>query len=123
MNSIVAWFKSKNITSHTIVAFLIAGATLITSDEQVRSLLVSAFVHHPKIIANVILIAGIIMKYSRDSSSQGAAKNILSDASAGPASVLVKSPLPNESEATAVATTLSRTTVILPPPAVKEPTE
>ena len=72
MSKILAWLKSKNITSHAIAAFLIAAAGLITEDQQVRSFLVSIFSAHPKLAAEIIAVASIILKYSSSSSPAGA---------------------------------------------------
>ena len=84
MNKIIQavseFLRSKNITSHTVVVLIIGAAGLISSDEQVRSFLVGALASHPKIASGIIGLAGIILKYSRDSSTRGAALNILSDA-------------------------------------------
>ena len=80
LSAIAEWFHSKNITSHTIVALLISAATLIVTDDQVRNLLIQATIAHPKIATEIIGLAGIIFKYSRDSSTRGAALNILADA-------------------------------------------
>lgn len=102
MSQLAEWLKSKNITSHTIVAVLVAGATLITTDEQVRSLLVGMFINHPKVVTDLTIIAGIVLKYSRDSSTRGAALNILSDANqAQPAPVIVTPPATVTKETTA----------------------
>lgn len=79
MNALMAWFKSKNITSHTIALAAISAAGLITSDEQVRSFLVGAFAHHPKIATEIIAVAGIILKYTRASSPVGAEKEVVAD--------------------------------------------
>jgi hypothetical protein len=64
MNTILAWLKSRNITSHTITAFLVAAAGLIVGDQQVRSFLMSTFSAHPKIAAEIVAAAGIILGYS-----------------------------------------------------------
>ena len=93
VRSFAEWFRSKNITSHTVVALLIGAATLITTDEQVRDLLIQATIAHPKIASTAITVAGIILKYSRDSSTRGAAQNILADANvAAPTPVMVTPP-------------------------------
>jgi hypothetical protein len=71
MNSLWAWLKSKNLTSHSIAAAAIALATLITTDQQVRDFLISTFQQHPKIGTSIVTIAGIILKYSHSSSPAG----------------------------------------------------
>ena len=79
MNAIKAWFLSKNITAHTVAAVLVSAAILISSDQQVQQFLVDLLKAHPALAADVLLLAGIIAKYSRSSSAAGAmatARNI-----------------------------------------------
>lgn len=71
MNILLAWLKSKNVTSHTIAAAAIALATLITSDEQARDFMLKLFVAHPSVVPDIMLIAGVILKYSHSSSPAG----------------------------------------------------
>ena len=80
MNALLAWLRSKNITSHTIAAALAVIAGLIVKDEQVRDFLISSLVAHPKIAAGIVSAAGIWFKYSHSSSPAGAvaqAKQVL----------------------------------------------
>jgi hypothetical protein len=79
MNTVIAWFRSKNITSHTIAALAIAAAGLITTDQQVRDFIIQSLQAHPKIAADIVLAASIILKYSRNSSPTGAATNVAVD--------------------------------------------
>jgi hypothetical protein len=72
VNRIIAWFRSKNITAHTIAALLVSAATAVATDEQVRSFLVGAFQAHPKVASTIIALAGITLKYSHSSSAAGA---------------------------------------------------
>src|ERR1700677_596826 len=86
-----ACFKSHTITSHTIAFAAITLAGLITTDEQVRDFLLSTLKAHPKLASDIVLLAGIILKYSRSTSVQGAAQNVVADAGVPPpASVTVK---------------------------------
>jgi hypothetical protein len=75
MNALIAqfvsWVKSKNITAHSVAVAAIAFATLYTSDEQFRDLVLSLVGAHPKIIADIGLAVGIILKYTRSSSAAG----------------------------------------------------
>lgn len=71
MNALLAWLKSKNITSHSVAVAVASAAALIMSDEQVRSWITGAFVDHPKIATGIISAAGIILKYSHSSSPAG----------------------------------------------------
>ncbi len=64
MNSIIAWFKSKSISSHTVMVVLLALAGLVTTDAQVQELLKQLLAAHPAIMADITLVAGIILKYS-----------------------------------------------------------
>jgi heme A synthase len=71
MNSLTAWFKSKNITAHTIAAVAILAATTITTDQQVRDFVIGLFQAHPKIGTSILTVAGIILKYSHSTSAAG----------------------------------------------------
>lgn len=71
MNAIIAWFKSKNITAHTVAAAAVAFATLYSTDEQVRDFILTLVKGHPKIIADLGLAVGIILKYTRSSTPAG----------------------------------------------------
>ena len=71
MNTIIAWFKSKNITAHTVAAFLLAAAGLIASDQQVQDFIVAMFKAHPALGSEIVAGALIIAKYSRSSSAAG----------------------------------------------------
>ena len=75
MEGLSAWFRSKNITAHTVAVAAIAAATAITTDEQVRSFLVGVFQQHPKIASAIIGAAVIILKYSHSSSPAGTVAN------------------------------------------------
>ena len=71
MNTFIAWFKSKNITAHTIAAILVVVAGAITGDQQVRDFLITLFQKHPAVFADLSAIAGIYLKYSHSSSAAG----------------------------------------------------
>ena len=72
---LIAWFKSKNITAHSIAVIAIAAATAITTDEQVRSFVTGMFQNHPKIFTGIMSAAAIILKYSHSSSAAGTVAN------------------------------------------------
>lgn len=85
LNTIAAWFKSKNLTAHTICAFLIAAAGIIASDQQVQDFVVALFKAHPALGSEIVAVALIIAKYSHSSSPAGTvanARNILANGSA-----------------------------------------
>lgn len=71
MNTIIAWFHSKSITSHSIAAGAIVLAGLITVDPQVRDFVTSLFQAHPTLGADIVLLAGLIAKYTHSSSPAG----------------------------------------------------
>ena len=69
--TIEAWAKSRNITSHAIAAVIISAAALYTGDQQVRDFTIQLFHNHPTIPADLLALAGIIMKYSSAHSPAG----------------------------------------------------
>jgi len=91
IQSISEFFRSKNITSHTVVVLIVAAATAVSTDQQVRDWLIKSLQAHPVLLSDILGLAGIILKYSRDSSTRGAALNILSDAQQ-PTAVIVTPP-------------------------------
>jgi hypothetical protein len=68
---IAAWFRSKNVTSHSIAVAAVAFATLYTTDDQFRNFVIALFQNHPKILADISLAAGVILKYMHSSSPAG----------------------------------------------------
>ena len=70
--NLAAWFRSKNISSHTIAVAAVTLAGLITTDQQVRDFILSQFKAHPAIGSDIVLLAGVILKYARSSSDAGA---------------------------------------------------
>lgn len=74
---LVAWFRSKNITAHSVAVLAIGAATLYTTDEQFRDFVISAFQNHPKILADITFAVGIILKYSHSSSNAGTVANAI----------------------------------------------
>ena len=75
MNWLIAWFKSKNITTHAIAAFCISAAVFITSDPQAQQYLLELLKAHPALATDIVLMAGLIAKYSHSSSSAGTVAN------------------------------------------------
>jgi len=71
MDKLISWFRSKNITAHSIAVAAVALATLYTTDEQFRDFVISSFQNHPKILADLTFAVGIILKYSHSSSDAG----------------------------------------------------
>ena len=71
MKALLAWLRSKNITSHTVAVAAITLAGLITKDEQFRDFVLSLLKAHPSLGPDVVLLAGVILKYSHSSSPAG----------------------------------------------------
>lgn len=71
METIRAWLYSRNITSHTIAIVIVSAATLYTTDQQVRDFTIQLFHNHPTIPADLLALAGIVMKYSSAHSPAG----------------------------------------------------
>jgi hypothetical protein len=64
MKDLVAWLKSRNISSHSIAVGAVALCSLIMTDETIRNFVLNLFAEHPKIGTAIVTIAGIILKYS-----------------------------------------------------------
>lgn len=71
MNKIKAWLKSKNVTSHTIAVLALGAAGAVAKDQQVRDLLIKLFIHHPALVPDLVLLAGVVLRYSHSSSDAG----------------------------------------------------
>lgn len=71
MAALIAWLKSKSVTSHSVAAGAVFIAGLISTDAQVRNIVLSFFEKHPAIGTDIVAIAGIILKYSHSSSPAG----------------------------------------------------
>lgn len=72
MNNIIDWFKSKNISSHTMLLAATGLATLITTDSQVSNFIVTLFQAHPAVGSDIILLAAVIAKYSHSTKQTAA---------------------------------------------------
>ena len=120
-DSLLAWFKSKNITTHSIAAAAIFFATLYTSDQQFRDFVLSLVKTHPKIAADIGIAVGIILKYSRSTSAAGtvaAAEKVLSSNNP-PSAAAVAAVLPKGSQ---TAATVPPVPPVPPTPPVMPPT-
>jgi hypothetical protein len=73
MNSILAWIKSKNLSSHTVLIGATSLAVLISTDQQVQTLIVSTLKSHPALASDIILLATVLAKFSH-STKQADAK-------------------------------------------------
>jgi hypothetical protein len=67
----IAWIKSKSMLTHSVAAFCLTAAGVITFDPQVQQLLIALLVNHPKLVADIILLAAVVAKYSPSRSPAG----------------------------------------------------
>lgn len=84
-----AWFLSKSWTSHTVAAALVTLAGILAFDLRAQQLVTALFKGHPEAASEIILVAGLIAKYTHSSSPAGtvaAAKVIVASADAPTAS-------------------------------------
>lgn len=71
MGIFIAWLRSKNLTAHSVAALGVLIATIITSDQTVRDFVLQIFHDHPAMGTDILVLAGIILKYSHSSSDAG----------------------------------------------------
>lgn len=74
--SISEWFKSHNITSHTVAASITGFFVLFSTDSQVRDFVLSLLKNHPEAVATLTAVAGIWLKYSSSRSPLGVLEEI-----------------------------------------------
>ena len=91
MEKLAAWFRSKNITAHTIAVLAVSAAGLITGDQQVRDFLIELFKAHPVMATDIIMAATILAKYSHSSSAAGtlATARVINDSPDAPTAAAV----------------------------------
>jgi hypothetical protein len=87
MNSLLAWLKSKNVTTHTVGLAIIAFAVAYDSDKSLQNYISSIFVGHEavvttlgKVCANIVMGVTVWRNYSHSTSPAGAvarAKSVL----------------------------------------------
>jgi hypothetical protein len=71
VNTLTAWFKSRSISSHWIAGLLIGAAGIISTDQQVQTFITGLFINHPAAAAQIIAVAGLILKYTPARSDAG----------------------------------------------------
>jgi hypothetical protein len=71
MDQIKNWLAEHNLSSHSIAGGLLAAATLYSTNSEVFGLVNSSLAAHPKILAWVTVLAGVVLKYSGSHSTQG----------------------------------------------------
>lgn len=98
MNGIIAWFKAQKISAHAIAGFGVSLAILISTDQAVRDFVLGLFHDHPKIGSEIVILAGLILKYS---SSTAAPTPAMTASGSGPATILHLQPVqPSEPPST-----------------------
>lgn len=78
MNKVLEWFHSKNITSHSIAAAVLAFCAVYDSSAEVRTFIAELFVGCPIVVTklgifvtHVLAASAIWAKYSHSSSTSG----------------------------------------------------
>jgi hypothetical protein len=71
VNSIVAWAKSKNWTTHTVIAAAIGLAGLIAADPAIQDWIKTTLAAHPQIASLIVLASIAVAKNSHSSSPAG----------------------------------------------------
>ena len=78
MNKIAAWFRSKNITTHTVGGFLVTAAFAYTTSPALRDYIGTLLVGYPVIVTKIGVLAvdisaGVTLwrNYSHSSSAAG----------------------------------------------------
>jgi hypothetical protein len=80
ISPLVAWLKSKNITSHVIAGLITTLSTGFAFDPTFRGAVGMLFVNYPRTLASLGAVLTIWLKYSHSSSEVGTvarAQNIL----------------------------------------------
>ena len=63
MNALVEFFKSRNMTSHSVTAACILIASLTTTDTAFRDMILKLFQAHPKLGTDIVTLSGILTMY------------------------------------------------------------
>ena len=69
--NIVAWFKSKNISTHVVIAGSIALAGIIATDPAIQDWIKTTLAAHPQIASLIVLASLAVAKNSHSSSAAG----------------------------------------------------
>jgi hypothetical protein len=73
---IVAWFRSRNITSHAVAGLATMAAGAYAADPDVRAIVLSLLQTHPKIVAGIGTACVLWMKYSSAHSAIGVLQQV-----------------------------------------------
>jgi len=80
--TVVAWLKSKNLTTHVVVGFLFSFAVAYTSSDALRQQIATVFIGYPIVVTklgiicgDIVILASIWAKISHSSSPAGTVAN------------------------------------------------
>ena len=100
----VAWLKSKSAITHSVGVALFGFAVAYDSSKTLQENVAGLFTGHPEIVTkiglictNVVLLAGIVAKYSHSSSNAGTVANAQA--------ILAKPDAPTATQVEAASTT------------------
>ena len=71
MNILIAWAKSKNWTTHTVIAAAIGLAGLIAADPAIQDWIKTTLAAHPQLASLIVLASLAVAKNSHSSSDAG----------------------------------------------------
>ena len=71
MNSISVWFRSKNWTTHTVIAGAITLAGLIAMDPAIQEWIKTTLAAHPQLASLIVLASIAVAKNAHSSSPAG----------------------------------------------------
>ena len=71
MNILIAWAKSKNWTTHTVIAAAIGLAGLIAADPAIQDWIKTTLAAHPQLASLIVLASLAVAKNSHSSSPAG----------------------------------------------------
>jgi|HubBroStandDraft_1064217.scaffolds.fasta_scaffold505971_2 hypothetical protein len=75
MNAILAWIKSKNISTHVIIVFASGLACTVAADPALQAWIKTALPNHPTLTSFIVLASIAWAKQSHSSSPAGTVAN------------------------------------------------
>jgi hypothetical protein len=69
--TVISWFKSKNLTTHSVLAACASLAIVIASDPAIQEWIKATLAAHPQLASLIVLAAIAYAKQSHSSSSVG----------------------------------------------------
>jgi hypothetical protein len=71
MNRIAIWFRSKNWTTHTVIAGAVSLAIFIAADPAIQGWIKTTLAAHPQLASLIVLASIAVAKNSHSSSAAG----------------------------------------------------